>query len=280
MKAYFKNFSWYVIGCIIYSVAVTVFISPNQISPGGFTGVATALNYLTDISTGVLIMVFNIPVLIIGFLKFGGKFIINTTIVTGFASVMITFAEKLLPTFNGERILAAVFGGSLLGLSISIIMLHGATTGGVDILAKLINRRYRHITVGKIILTMDALVVILAVIIYGNFESALYSVVSMFACSRVMDAMLYGGDKGKTVFAITARADEICKCVSSELSRGITVIDVKGGYTGHNHKMLMCTVRVYEVASLYTIIEKYDSNAFIVVTEAGEIIGEGFKRFN
>jgi len=159
-------------------------------------------------------------------------------------------------------------------------MLHGATTGGVDIVAKIINRKWRHFTVGKIILVLDGMVVLLAVIAYKNFESALYSIVSMFSASKVMDSLLYGGDKGKMVYTITGAYEDICRGISNELYRGVTVVDVKGGYTGHNHKMLICCVRAYEVATLYSIIEKYDPNAFITVTEAGEIIGEGFKKIN
>lgn len=279
-KSIIKDYIWYLVGVIIYSLAVTVFISPNEISPGGITGIATVINFLSGIPSGILLLIFNIPILIIGFIKFGGKFIINTSAVTVILSVIMTFTERFVPTFKGDRILAAIFGGSLLGLSISIIMRHGSTTGGVDIVAKLINRKFRHITVGRIILFLDVGVVLLAVVVYGNLESALYSVVSMFLCSRIMDSMLYGSDKGKMVYVITSCPDEICKSIGKELSRGVTILDVRGGYTGRNHKMLMCSVRVYEVAYLYDIIEKYDNKAFITVTEAGEIIGEGFKSFN
>ncbi len=280
MKKYIKNILWYIIGSLIYSVAVTMFISSNEISPGGLTGIATVINYLSDIPTGITVFVLNIPILIIGLIKLGGKFIVNTTVATTIISATLTVSEKLMPQIHIDKILAAVFGGCLLGLSISIVMRHGATTGGVDIIAKLINLRYRHLTIGKIILILDAVVIVLAVIAYGNFESALYSVVSMFASSRVMDSFLYGGDRGKVVYAITSKPEEICKSISSGLSRGVTVLDVKGGYTGENRKMLMCSVRPFEVATLYSIIEQRDDKAFIIVTDAGEIIGEGFKRFN
>ncbi len=116
--------------------------------------------------------------------------------------------------------------------------------------------------------------------VYGNLESALYSVVTMFASSKIMDSMLYGGDRAKVVFAITSSCDTICSAVANELSRGATVLDVKGGFTGESRKMLMCSVRPYEVSILYDLIERYDSKAFIIVTDAGEVIGEGFKRFN
>lgn len=280
MKKYIKELFWYILGSFIYSLAVTMFISSNEISPGGLTGVATIFNFLVKIPTGITVFVLNIPILIFGFIKFGGKFIINTTIVTGMCSFFLTISENFLPVFKGEKILAAIFGGCLLGFGISIIMLHGATTGGVDIIAKLINNRYRHLTVGKIILTMDVIVILLAVIAYGNFESALYSVVTMFASSRVMDSLLYGGDRGKLVYAITSKPDEICEGISKELMRGVTLLDVMGGYTGAKRKMIMCSVRPFEVATLYSIIERHDEKAFIIVTEAGEIVGEGFKKIN
>ncbi len=274
-----KNYLWYTLGSIIYSIAVVVFISPNEISPGGITGIATILNFLVNIPTGITLFILNIPILILGYKGFGGKFIFHTTLVTGLISFILTVCEGVLPQIKLDRILAAVFGGSLLGVGISIIMLHGSTTGGLDIIAKLINKKYRHLTVGKIILALDGVVIVLAVIAYGNLESALYSIISMFANSVVMDRLLYGGDRGKMIYAITSKYEEICEGVSKELKRGVTVIDVKGGYTGENRKMLMCSVRIYEVAGLYAIIEKYDPTAFIVVTEAGEIIGEGFKGF-
>lgn len=280
MKKYIKDLLWYILGSFIYSLAVTMFLSSNEISPGGLTGIATIFNFLFKIPTGITVFVLNIPILILGFIKFGGKFIINSTIVTGMCSLTLTITENFLPIFKGEKILAAIFGGCLLGLGISIIMLHGATTGGVDIIAKLINRRYRHLTVGKIILSMDVAVILLAVAAYGNFESALYSVVTMFASSRVMDSLLYGGDRGKLVYAITAKPDEICKGISSELMRGVSVLDITGGYTGINRKMIMCSVRPFEVSTLYSIIERYDDKAFIIVTEVGEIVGEGFKKIN
>lgn len=280
MKKYIKNLLWYIVGSIIYSVAVTAFISSNEISPGGLTGVATVVNYLSGIPTGITVFVLNIPILILGLIKLGGKFIFNTTLATAIVSAALTVSEEMLPKINVDKILAAVFGGCLLGLGISIIMRNGATTGGVDIIAKLINRRFRHLTIGKIMMLLDGAVIILAVIAYGNLESALYSVVSIFASSRVMDALLYGGDRGKVVYAVTSKPEEICETISSQLSRGVTVIDVKGGYTGKNRKMLMCSVRPFEVAALYSIIEHEDERAFIIVTDAGEIIGEGFKRFD
>lgn len=280
LKKYLNDYLWFIFGSIIYAVAITLFISPNEISPGGITGIATILNYLLGFPTGLTVFILNIPILILGYYKCGKGMIINTTIVTVITSFALTVTENLFSAFKMDKIIASIFGGILLGFSISIIMRHGATTGGVDIIAKIINRKYRHITIGKIILMTDVAVVLLAVLAYGKLESALYSVVTMFASSRVMDYMLYGSDRGKVVYIITDKTSQVSQSLVSDLSRGVTILDVTGGYTGEKRKMLMCSVRPYEVSALYSIIEKFDPKAFIIVTEAGEIIGEGFKRFD
>ena len=271
------DISFYIIGCAIYSSAVTMLVSANEISPGGLTGIATVLNYLFSLPSGFTLFMLNIPILIIGFIKFGGIFIIKTSVVTALMSVSLTVTDLFLPAFKIDKILASVFGGILMGLGISLIMLKGATTGGVDILAKLINRRFRHLTVGKLILFMDAIVITFATIAYRNIESALYSVLSLYASSYIMDMVLYGGDKGKLVYIVTDKASDICPEITLGLSRGVTVLSARGGYTGKERSLLLCTVRRHEVSELYSVLDKHDKDAFIVVADAGEIIGEGFK---
>lgn len=271
---------FYLIGCAIYSSAVTMLVSANEISPGGLTGIATVFNFLFSLPSGFTLFMLNIPILIIGFIKFGGIFIIKTSVVTALMSLSLTFTDTFFPAFKIDKILASVFGGILMGLGISLVMLRGATTGGVDILAKLINRKFRHLTVGKLILLMDAAVIALAAVAYRNIESAFYSVISLYASSYIMDTVLYGGDKGKLIYIVTEHPDDICREITAGLSRGVTVLNAKGGYTGKERALLLCTVRRHEVSELYSILDKHDKKAFIVVTDAGEIIGEGFKQTN
>ena len=185
----------YILGGIIYSVAVLLFLSANEISPGGITGIATVFNYLFMLPIGTVMFLLNIPILIIGFMKLGGLFILKTTVATVIISIILDFVEAFLPAVKVDPILAAVFGGLLMGLGVSMFMLRGATTGGVDIIAKLINRRFPHITVGRLMLLSDAVVVALSAFAYKNVESALYSVIALYASSRVIDMMLYGADK-------------------------------------------------------------------------------------
>ncbi len=268
---------FYMLGSFIYSSAVTVFISANEISPGGFTGIATLLNHLSGVPTGFVLLVLNIPVIIIGFIKLGGIFIVKTTVVTVMVSISLEITEAVFVSMKFDRILAAIFGGIMMGAGLGLILLRGATTGGVDIIAKLINRRFRHLTVGRLILLMDGVVIVAAAIVYQNIESALYSAVTMYMGSYFMDTILYGADKGRIIYAVTSKPQEISDDIAKKMERGVTHIGVKGGYTGEDRIMLMCTVRVSEVSQLYSIIDRHDPSAFIVVSDAGEIIGEGFK---
>lgn len=274
---YGKDLAFASLGCILYSVGVVMFITPNEISPGGFTGVATVLSYLSDIPSGILFLILNVPVVIIGFLKLGGVFIIKTAFASGVVSLSLDILEGRLPVATSDKTLAAVFGGIVMGIGLSIVMLRGASTGGVDIIAKLINRRHRHISVGKVILAADGIVIILAALVYKNISTALYSVVSMYVTSTVLDKMLYGADKGKVVYVISDFADTIAEEIAERMERGVTKVYSKGGYTGKDRFMLMCVLRVHEVSQLYKIVEKNDPSAFITVSDAGEILGEGFK---
>lgn len=267
----------YIAGGIIYSVAVLLFLSANEISPGGLTGIATVLNYLFMLPIGTVMFLLNIPILIIGFMKLGGVFILKTTVATVIISIILDIIESFLPAVRVDPILAAVFGGLLMGLGVSMFMLRGATTGGVDIIAKLINRRFPHMTVGRLMLLSDAVVVALSAIAYKNVESALYSVIALYASSRVIDMMLYGADKGKIVYIITEKSAEMSREIMSLVKRGITLIGVTGAYTGRRLDMLMCTVRRNEVSAVCRLARENDGGAFIVIAEAGEILGEGFK---
>ncbi len=280
IKKIFVDIFYFFAGAIIYSVSVNTFLSPNGISPGGFTGVAAVVNHITNIPTGTMLFVFNIPVLVLGFVKMGGVFILKTAFVTVLVSLSLDISMWFLPTLQTEGILASMFGGILMGIGLSLILLRGATTGGIDIIAKLINKKRRHLSVGKIILMADGVVIFLNAIVYKNAESALYSIIAMYMGTRIMDVLLYGADKGKIIYIITSLPDKICNEINHRIRRGVTKLAVTGGYTGESRTMLMCTVRVHEVSSIYDVVKEYDNRAFMVVSDAGEIVGEGFKGYN
>ena len=263
---------FYIAGGFIYSTAVLLFLSENGISPGGLTGIATILNYLFSLPIGAVVFVLNIPLLAAAFIKFGGIFIAKTAVATAIMSLMLDISGLFLPTIKIDPILAALFGGLLMGLGISLFMLRGATTGGTDIIAKLINRRFPHLTVGRLMLAADA-----AALVYKNIESALYAVIAIYTSSRVMDVILYGADRGKIIYVITDNSKELSDSIMSLINRGVTLLNVTGAYTGAQRQMLMCTVRRNEVAAVCRLATECDKNAFIIVGEAGEVLGEGFK---
>lgn len=280
VKKIIVDILYFFTGAIIYSVSVNMFLSPNGISPGGFTGVAAVINHITNIPTGAMLFAFNIPVLILGYIKMGGMFILKTSFVTVLVSLSLDVSAKLLPIIQTDGILVSMFGGILMGIGLSLILLRGATTGGVDIIAKFINRKYRHLSVGKIILMADGVVILLNALVYKNAESALYSIVAMYMGTRLMDVLLYGADKGKIIYIITNSPNEICNEINHSVGRGVTKLSVTGAYTGETKIMLMCTVRIHEVAAIHDIVKQCDDHAFMVVSDAGEIIGEGFKGYN
>lgn len=269
---------FYIAGGMIYSVAVLLFLTENEISPGGLTGIATILNYLFSLPIGTVVFILNIPLLAAGFIKFGGVFIAKTAVATAVMSLTLDISGIFMPKMKIDPILAALFGGLLMGLGISLFMLRGATTGGTDIIAKLINRKFPHLTVGRLMLAADAAVVGLSALVYKNIESALYAVIAIYASSRVMDLILYGADRGKIIYVITDNAKELSDSIMSLINRGVTLLDVTGAYTGTKRQMLMCTVRRHEVAAVCRLATNCDKNAFIIVGEAGEVLGEGFKR--
>ena len=269
---------FYIAGGIIYSVAVLLFLTENEISPGGLTGIATILNYLFSLPIGTVVFILNIPLLAAGFIKFGGVFIAKTAVATAVMSLTLDISGLFMPKMKIDPILAALFGGLLMGLGISLFMLRDATTGGTDIIAKLINRKFPHLTVGRLMLAADAAVVGLSALVYKNIESALYAVIAIYASSRVMDLILYGADRGKIIYVITDNAKELSDSIMSLINRGVTLLDVTGAYTGTKRQMLMCTVRRHEVAAVCRLATNCDKNAFIIVGEAGEVLGEGFKR--
>lgn len=268
---------FYIAGGIIYSVAVLLFLTENEISPGGLTGIATILNYLFSLPIGTVVFILNIPLLAAGFIKFGGVFIAKTAVATAVMSLTLDISGLFMPKMKIDPILAALFGGLLMGLGISLFMLRGATTGGTDIIAKLINCKFPHLTVGRLMLAADAAVVGLSALVYKNMESALYAVIAIYASSRVMDLILYGADRGKIIYVITDNAKELSDSIMSLINRGVTLLDVTGAYTGTKRQMLMCTVRRHEVAAVCRLATSCDKNAFIIVGEAGEVLGEGFK---
>lgn len=268
----------FVCGSALYAAGVVIFINPNQISSGGVTGIALIIHSLAPIPIGLTVLVLNIPLFIVGYIKLGWRFIGRTAVCTVLMSVLLDLFGSLLPHYTGNRILAALFGGVFMGAGLALVLLRGATTGGTDIAAKLINGRWPHLSMGRVILIVDTLILLTAALVYWDIETALYSVIALFASSRVIDSLLYGSDKGKLIFIVTESPREVADGIFQHVGRGVTMMHAVGAYTKAQRIMLLCAVRQNEVAAVRRAAIAADGSAFIVVTEAGEVIGQGFKR--
>ncbi|MBE6729879.1 MAG: YitT family protein [Ruminococcaceae bacterium] len=278
IKKLFIDLLFYIVGSFIYSVALTMFISPAQISPGGFTGLALIINYLIKIPTGMTIFILNIPLVLIAAKKFGKHFILGTAIATSILSLIIDICEKFIGAFEGDLILSSIFGGILMGVGLGLVLFRGATTGGIDIIGKLINDRFPFVSIGRTILLGDTAVIILSAIFHRNFSASLYSAVTVFITSVVVDKILYGSDGGKLIYIVTAKAKEISKKIITEVGRGVTIIEGTGAYSGENRQMLMCAVRVHQVSVVSKLAQSEDEGSFIIVCDATEIRGYGFNK--
>ena len=267
------------IGCVFYAIAFSCFIEPSEIAPGGVTGIALIINkFYHWIPVGIMIILFNIPLFVLGLNKFKLRFIIRTIVATILSSTLIDIFTVHLPIYKGDIILAALAGGVSLGLGLALIMLKGASTGGAEIIAMLLNNKYRFLSIGRLLLLVDAVVVTLSAVLFRNIDIILYSSLCLFVSSTVIDKLLYGADKGKIFFIITTKPKILMDGIMNTVGRGVTRIKVFGGYTDSEKSMLLCAVRPMEVTKLMGIIKNYDHDAFVTVSDAGLILGEGFGR--
>ena len=266
------------LGASLYAASVAVFTSKNNIAPGGLTGVSTMLNYLFSLPIGAMIFLMNIPLFLWAFFKNGRGFVIKTMTGTALVSVFIDIFQAVLPFYGGNIMLAAIFGGALSGLGLGLIFARGGSTGGTDIIAVSLNKRFPHISTGRLMLISDAVVLTAAAIVYGNIESALYAGITIFVSVRVIDAVTYGTSRGngKLIFIISDSYDVISREIIQKLGRGVTILNGSGAYTGNSKRVLMCAARPNQVVKITKGVKIIDKNAFIVVTTANSILGEGF----
>lgn len=278
----FDNFVW-LLGCISYSAGVTIFAVPNNIAQSGMTGVSIILNYLFDTPIGIVNFLLNVPLFLLSWFFIGKRITLRTLWVTAMLSAVMDLMSELVsrgvvPAYDsGDRLLACIFCGILCGFGLALVFLRNATTGGTDIIVRLIKRKLPHFSIGRLIMALDAVVVASAAVVFKSAESALYAAVLIFISSTVVDRILYGAGNGKILLVFTEKAHEVSQKIVSNMRRGVSIVPVEGGYTGDSKNMLIVVVRSDEVARVRRLIKEADAETFIVITEAKEILGEGFK---
>lgn len=272
------DYIFFLLGSALYAFAFDFFIEPNNISPGGLTGLAAIINYLLFLPTGAVLFFLNIPVLLLGIKKLGRRVILRTLFVIAVTSFFIDAFNLFLPDFKGERLLAAIFGGALSGLGLSLVLLRGGTTGGVDIIAVVLRQKYPYFKIGRLVLILDSIVIALAAICYREIESALFAVVAIFISGYILDTMLYGSDKGRLLLVVTGKGKKVADAITQNLNRGVTVLNSYGAFENKESQTLMCALKVNEVDLAIKTISQNDPAAFTVVTVTGGIFGRGFEQ--
>lgn len=265
------------VGSAMVAISVVCFSSANNIAPGGVTGISIMGNYLFGIPISVLTMSLNVPLLILAWIFLGREFTFKTFKTVVIMTLMIEFATQFLPVYTENILLAALFGGVIDGIGVALVFMRSSTTGGADVVSRLIQLKFPAMQVGKLMMLVNACVLLTAAVVYGNIESSLLGLVSIFAASTVIDHLLYGRDTGKLMMIMTKKPDEVSAVIINELNRGCTLLDGKGAFSKGEQPVLLCVVRKSQYLDLKRIVDRIDTAAFMISMEAGEIIGEGFK---
>jgi len=280
VKEALLDFLFILAGSVVYALSVNAFTSPNRIAPGGVTGLSTLINYVFGTPIGLMAFFINIPIILWAILEIGYKLVIKTMIAIVVSSLMIDLFSYFIPAYRGDMLLVALFAGICEGVGLSLTFIRGATTGGTDMLARLLGRRLPHLSMGKLMLVIDGVIVVISAFVYGSIENAMYACIVIFVSTKIIDAILYGTDSGtgKLFFVMSPKVRSMGDRIIKELDRTVTYLDSHGGYTKEPGETMICAVRRFEVYQIQSIIREEDRDAFVIVGDAGEITGEGFRQ--
>lgn len=260
----------------IYAVAISLFLDPNDIAAGGVTGISILISRFVPIPTGTLVLMFNIPIVALGLWKFGLRFIFSTI----YTVVCITLFMNALAPFGAmtdDLLIAAVLGGALAGTALALAFKAGGTTGGVDIIIKVMRTKWRHIKTNVFFLLLDSFVITASWLVFRDLTVAFYAGVVVVIDSIVMDKWLYGSDEAKLFFIVSSEPAKVKERIMGELSITTTIIPATGAYTNEDKEILMVVTRKQIAPKLEEIVKDEDSGAFMIVASASEIYGEGYK---
>ena len=281
MKEKVQDILLILLGGSIMGFALDFFLVPSQVTAGGVSGVSTVLYYLFNLPIGLMVLVLNIPIFILGFITFNSRFLITSLIGTVALSVSAQFFEleifRSFQPISNDMLLCSVFGGSIYGVGLGIAMRSGGTTGGTDILSLVLKKWFPSMSVGQFIIAIDGIVILAAGLAFQRLDTILYSIVMLFVCSYVLDTMLEGVNFAKIVYVISDHNKEIAEMIASELNRGSTALSGFSMYSGKNRDVLMCVMRKYQLPPLKKMVMNIYEGAVVIVTDAKEVIGQGFR---
>lgn len=264
-------------GSLILAIGIYCFAEKVNIAPGGVSGIAIMVKYLTNFPVGLMTLLINVPLLVLAY-KFMGKHFALRTIRTVVISTIILDAvvTPFVPQYAGDRMLGSIFCGVCTGTGLGIVFLRGSSTAGTDIISHFVGKKFPHIQIGKALMLIDCIVLAASAFVFANIESALFGVVALFCQTIIIDKIVYGAEKGRNMLIISSKSAQIAERILFEKERGATFLDGEGAYSRKPTKVLMCVVRVWEYHRIKEIIYEEDPKAFVIALEAEHIMGEGF----
>ena len=274
---YLKEYLIITVGCFFYAVSINYFFISNHLAEGGVAGICLILFYLFKLPVGIMYFVINIPLLIMGWKLVGRDFLFKTLYGTSCLSFLITLTETWKGPSN-DIMLGSIYGGVLIGIGLGLIFMVNGSTGGTDVVARILNR-YFDIPLGRTMLILDVVILGIAAIFFGK-EIVMYTLISMTIVSKAIDYFQDGYTKAKGITIISSKSEEIKERIMNETGRGTTIIKGEGGFTGNEIDLLFCVVSKFEVTKVKTIVKETDSFAFLTISDISEVLGEGFKALN
>ncbi len=265
---------------ILMGVAMLVFTVPNHIVPGGVSGLSTAVAELVPLKVGTVNFILSIIIEGMGCLNFGVKFVMRSLIISTGLSIFLNIFEGMIPAYTSDPLVAAIAGGAMFGVSCGILLGRGISSGGTDTITLIIKKYFPHVSVGKTLMLTDALVVLVSTIIFKNIDVAIYSAFTIFCSGQVVDKIVVGMDVAKLIYVITDSPEKIQNHLVEKMDLGVTVLTGKGGFSQTEKGVLMLAVRRTMFSSVLRAVKQLDVNSFVIVQDASEVWGEGFKEHN
>ena len=275
-----KNFLFVILGCAAYGLGFSLFLQPNHINAGGVSGLSQLVTHVTGLgSVALWSVLFNIPLFIISIRGVGKKFFWGSLVGMLLTNLFISlFASPSSPV--DDPLLACLYGGALTGFGIGLVLVSGCSTGGVDILARLLRPVLPNLPIGRIMLCVDLVIVTLTGVVFRDINKALYSALTLFICGKVLDGVVYGLDYSTVVLIVSEHHETIAHRINEKLHRGVTILNGHGSYTGRDRQVLLTAIKKRQAAELKNLIAEIDPGAFIILQEAHQVLGEGFKRYS
>ena len=273
-----KNMALLLVGALIYGIGTHAFVEPAHIAPGGAMGIALMVNHFADLPIGLLTLAINIPLLVLAWFYLSHRFAVSTAFATAVCSFILDFmVAPVCPVYTGDRILCSLYGGILSGVGMGLIFLAGMTTGGSAIVGDVLQKKRPQLSIGRALMAVDGVILLMSIYVFGNIDAALFGLVSLFATTKVIDSVIYGGDASTMATVVTRKPREIARRIIADLDRSATLVQATGAYSGKDTSVLLCTVRKSQFQRLRKIVYEADPGAFLMATEASEVLGDGFK---